>query len=78
MSITRPTRTATQRRGQCLHLSPWPAAVSVTTLAVRATIPPRVHPVTCPSCAFDGGEPDAPFTSEPTAAWQRGMRPISL
>ncbi|HEV7467534.1 MAG TPA: hypothetical protein VGP96_14635 [Candidatus Dormibacteraeota bacterium] len=72
----RPPRT-TPRRGGTLHLTPWPAVV-VTTPTVRAEVPPRVHPVNCPGCAFDdGGHPTA-VTSEPTAAWQRGMRPVGL
>ena len=65
------------RRRDALRLTPWPAVV-VTSAVVRASLPPRVHPVSCPGCAFDGGSEEAPVTSEPTASWQRGMRPISL
>ena len=65
------------RGRHALRLTPWPAVV-VTTEVVCASLPPRVHPVSCPGCAFDGGWEDTPVTSVPTAAWQRGMRPISL
>jgi hypothetical protein len=65
------------RRGGTLHLTPWPA-VAVTTPTVCAEVPRRVHPVNCPGCAFDGGGHPTPVTSEPTAAWQRGLRPVGL
>jgi hypothetical protein len=65
------------RRHHTLQLTPWPA-LAVTTAVICAAVPRRVHPVSCPGCAFDGGWQEAPVTSEPTAAWQRGMRPISL
>ncbi|HVS42427.1 MAG TPA: hypothetical protein VMU20_09170 [Candidatus Dormibacteraeota bacterium] len=50
----------------------------MSTEVVCASLRPRVHPVSCPGCAFDGGWEETPVTSMPTAAWQRGMRPISL
>ncbi|HEX6492423.1 MAG TPA: hypothetical protein VF112_02865 [Candidatus Dormibacteraeota bacterium] len=65
------------RRRHALRLTPFDAVV-VSTEAVCAALTPRVHPVSCPGCAFDGGWAETPVTSEPTAPWQRGMRPISL
>jgi hypothetical protein len=65
------------RHRDALRLTPSPALV-VSTEIVCASLRPRVHPVSCPGCAFDGGGEEAPVTSVPTAAWQRGMRPISL
>jgi hypothetical protein len=65
------------RRGHTVRLTPF-SAVTVSAETVCATVPPRVHPVSCPGCAFDGGGPETPVTSEPTAAWQRGMRPVGL
>jgi hypothetical protein len=65
------------RHHDALRLTPSPAVV-VSTEVVCASLRPRVHPVSCPGCAFDGGGEEAPVTSVPTAAWQRGMRPISL
>jgi len=73
----RPHSSRQRARGHVLRLTPWPA-VPVTSAVIRAFLPRRVHPVSCPGCAFDGGFPETPVTSEPTAAWQRGMRPISL
>ncbi len=77
--MTNPRRPpqSTRRRAGPLPLSPWPAVV-VSTSTVCAAVPPRVHPVNCPGCAFDGGGHPAAMTSEPTPAWQRGMRPVSL
>jgi hypothetical protein len=77
--VTNPRRPphSTPRRAGALHLTPWPAVV-VSTATASAPVPPRVHPVNCPGCAFDGGGRPVAVTSEPTPAWQRGMRPISL
>ncbi len=75
-SPRRPSHPA-PRRAHTLHLTPWPA-LAVTTTTASAAVPARVHPVNCPGCAFDGGEAEHPVTSAPTAAWQRGMRPVSL
>ena len=77
MSPPRPPRPSPARRGHVVRLTPF-SAVTVSTETVTATMPPRVHPVSCPGCAFDGGEPETPVTSVPTAAWQRGMRPVGL
>jgi hypothetical protein len=65
------------RHRDALRLTPSPAVV-VSTEVVCASLSPRVHPSSGPGCAFDGGGEEAPVTSVPTAAWQRGMRPISL
>lgn len=77
MTTPRRPPVSAPRRRHALRLTPWPA-VTVTSATVCAEMPARVHPVNCPGCAFDGGEAEHPVTSEPSAAWQRGMRPVSL